>query len=128
MSTSMTQKIVTHRVADFFERLSLRRDQEGLTQGELAQKSGVSTRSITDYERGIRTPTLENVEALATALNVTVAWLVGERGSVLTPAELAEEPYRLEPENYRVYSTRTLERMLPEIVQQMELGPKLEGM
>lgn len=52
----------------FSERLRLRRTRLNLTQPELAEKSGVSMRSIVAYEGGDTTPTLKQAQKLAAAL------------------------------------------------------------
>jgi transcriptional regulator with XRE-family HTH domain len=57
---------------EFGKKLRQLRKGKGLTQIELAQKSGVSQGVITNYERGFRTPTLEKAILLAKALNVAV--------------------------------------------------------
>lgn len=67
--------------ASFAERLVLRRNRLNLTQTALAEKSGVSPRSISDYEQG-EPPTFRQIEKLATALEVTPAWLLGAEGEM----------------------------------------------
>lgn len=48
------------------------RIEQGLTQGELANKVGVLNTSICNYETGIREPNLEMLKKLASALECTV--------------------------------------------------------
>ena len=58
---------------DFSQRLKRARMTAGLTQVELAQKLGVTSRSIQHYELGQRRPRkFETVEKLAEILNVEV--------------------------------------------------------
>jgi len=48
------------------------RKEKGWTQGELAQRSGMSKISIGNYERGDRCPTLDILQKIADALEVPV--------------------------------------------------------
>lgn len=58
--------------------------EKGLDCTELAQKTGLTTMSISYYERGLRTPRIENVIKIAAALGVTEADLLtdGSRKAV----------------------------------------------
>ncbi|MFD4675054.1 helix-turn-helix domain-containing protein [Lentzea sp. NPDC058450] len=56
-------------------RLTLARTRRGLTAAELARKSGVQARAITEYERGMRRPLPATVESLAGALGFPAAFL-----------------------------------------------------
>lgn len=44
----------------------------GMTQGQLAAASGIHRVTIAKYESGQVTPSVDNAERLATALNVTL--------------------------------------------------------
>ncbi len=52
------------------ERLAKLRRMKGLTQAELADKVGVTTRSIQNYELGTRTPKMDTVAKIAEALEI----------------------------------------------------------
>ncbi|MCO5215961.1 MAG: helix-turn-helix domain-containing protein [Thermomicrobiales bacterium] len=57
----------------FAIRLRQFREEATLTQGELAERTGLSVRGISDLERGLRTaPRLETVRMLADGLGLTV--------------------------------------------------------
>ena len=72
----------------FGSRLSRIRHHARMTQEELARKAGVPQQSISAYERGFRTsPTLQNLQSLASALNVSPLDLDPELGAVI-PADL----------------------------------------
>ena len=58
-------------------RLKESREKAGMTQKQLADKIGVSTQTISTYERE-KIPTLENLVAIAETLNVSVDWLLGK--------------------------------------------------
>jgi HTH-type transcriptional regulator, cell division transcriptional repressor len=62
----------------FSERLMARRNHLGLTQGELANKTGVHLRSVTNWESGDFAPRGEKMRKLAEVLSTTVAHLLGE--------------------------------------------------
>jgi transcriptional regulator with XRE-family HTH domain len=50
----------------------------GWTQGELAERVGVETETISRFERGATIPSLVTLQKLAVALNTTMADLIGE--------------------------------------------------
>lgn len=58
--------------------LSACRKREGVTQGELAERIGVDTETVSRFERGVTMPSLTTLQMLAVALNTTMAELVGE--------------------------------------------------
>lgn len=51
---------------------------KGLDQCELAKLTGLSTASISYFERGLRVPRIENISRIAAALGVTEADLLAE--------------------------------------------------
>jgi transcriptional regulator with XRE-family HTH domain len=55
------------------ERKTIRqwRDAAFLTQGELAEKSGVTLKAIAGWEQGRAQPRVKNLRALAAALGIT---------------------------------------------------------
>lgn len=61
------------------------RDEARLTQGELAERAGISKRSVAAYESGEAQPTLSLAIRLADALGVSLDELAGreapERGA-----------------------------------------------
>ena len=61
-------------------RLRAARKQRGLTQVQLADKVGVTQSLIGQYERGLKRPAIDRLQALAAALGITVPWLLGEQG------------------------------------------------
>jgi transcriptional regulator with XRE-family HTH domain len=75
--------INNHAGYDGGELLVQRREQMGLTQEELARRSGISVRTISDLERGrTRRPHPRSIQLLATALNLDqadVAYLLDVR-------------------------------------------------
>ena len=61
------------------------RKERHLTQDDMAQKTGLSKRVIAYYETEAVKPPLDNVEALAKALNVEISELIGTHTP--TPAQ-----------------------------------------
>lgn len=57
-------------------RIKHERKRVGITQKELAEKSGLATITIQQYERGVREPRLEIVFKIAKALNVLPTTLI----------------------------------------------------
>lgn len=62
---------------DFATRLTLLRKDMGLTQAELAKKTGISRSVLASYEATGKTPTLERMILLAKFFNVSLDYLVG---------------------------------------------------
>lgn len=61
----------------FSERLKNFRENKGLTQAQLSERSGISTRMIQKYEGGVSRPRYDAAEKLAAALEVSVGELMG---------------------------------------------------
>ena len=70
----------------FSERLKKIREQKGLTQEQLAQRSGLSRRMIQKYESGVARPRFDASEKIASALEVPVSELLGENGTLVAKA------------------------------------------
>jgi transcriptional regulator with XRE-family HTH domain len=62
----------------FSTKLRHLREQSGLSQAKLADKTGLSTRSIQNWEQGHRKPRADAILALATALHVAPDLLLRE--------------------------------------------------
>jgi len=72
---------------EFKDRLKARRHMLGISQEELAKKSGVTGRTIQNYELGTRKPqNIETAQKLALALDTTVEYLLGNDGLLVTEA------------------------------------------
>lgn len=70
----------------FNERLKKMREEKGLTQVQLADLSGISSRMIQKYECGVSRPRYDAAEKLANALNASVSELLGEGGILVAQA------------------------------------------
>lgn len=62
----------------FSEKLKDARSEAGITQAELAEKIGVSVRSVQAYEQGVKSPRQNTMIQLAKALNVSYKFLSDE--------------------------------------------------
>ena len=71
----------------FGERLQAARKRKNMLQLELAKASGISVRSIQNWESGLRRPSnIESIEKLAAALGVSTSDLVDDNEAFLTQA------------------------------------------
>lgn len=57
------------------------REQRGLTQVELGTRAGIAPASVSHFETGQRTPTLETLVKLADALGTSLDALVGRESA-----------------------------------------------
>lgn len=85
-------KILLRRMTmKFGEKLRDLRQENGLTQAELAEKAGISLRTISYYESGTTYPKNRNVyQTLADILNVDANYLRNEGNEFIT---LAKQKY-----------------------------------
>ncbi len=61
----------------FPERLRSSRELRGLSQADLAVKSGLQASAISHFETGRRSPSFDNLRRLADALSITTDYLLG---------------------------------------------------
>lgn len=91
----------------FAGRLRELRSQRGLTQSELANRIGVNKQTISQYERGVREPNFETLDALCDYFNVSSDYILGKEDvtmryvdakglEMLDSDELA--PYYIDPD------------------------------
>lgn len=70
----------------FNERLKSIREEKCLTQQQLSDRSGVSVRTIQNYESGSYSPRFGIVDKLAEALEVSSPELLGQSGMLVAEA------------------------------------------
>ena len=60
-----------HEFTKFGQRLRELRGKQGISQGKLSETTGLHRTYISGIERGIRNPSLKNIQKLAHALKVS---------------------------------------------------------
>ena len=63
---------IRHKFGQHLKRLRL---QYGMTQQQLAEKADISISFLGNIERGLKSPTIETVQKIATALGMSMAEL-----------------------------------------------------
>lgn len=71
------------------ELLRYLRDRDHLTQGQVAERTGLSISYLSDIERGRTTPSMEAIARLADAFGLTLLEFIGSAEMHLTAAERA---------------------------------------
>ena len=61
----------------FSKRVKEMRELRGLSQADLAKKTGLQATAISHFETGNRAPSFDNLRILADALNVATDYLIG---------------------------------------------------
>ncbi len=79
-------------------RIRQARINKGMSQTRLAQLLGIPPQNVSDWERGVVTPSSKNLRRLAEVLEVSLDWLITGKGS---PEPLKGEPVSFIP----VYAT-----------------------
>nr|DAI41207.1 MAG TPA: helix-turn-helix domain protein [Caudoviricetes sp.] len=69
------------------ERIKEIRTKLNLSVAKLADKIGIPARTITGYERGERTPSIEFLANLSTILNVNANWFITGNGEMFNKKE-----------------------------------------
>lgn len=70
----------------FNEKLKKYREEKGLTQAQLSELAGITTRQIQNYEGGKARPRLDAAEKIAKALNITTDELLGNADMLVAQA------------------------------------------
>ena len=78
----------------FSERLRRTREDKGLSQGDLAHKSGLQPSAISHFESGRRSPSFDNLKRLADALAVTIDYLMGRESTPKSAGPAAQQLFR----------------------------------
>jgi transcriptional regulator with XRE-family HTH domain len=82
---------------DIGKKILLCREIAGLTQKDVANKTGMSIRSISMYENNEGNVTLQNLEKIATALKVTLCYLVSDDVDKLSISNVDKSSISLSP-------------------------------
>ena len=63
--------------SEFEKRLRISREARGLSQADLAKRTGLQPAAVSHFETGHRSPSFENLRKLSDALGVSVDYLLG---------------------------------------------------
>jgi len=74
----MAGRLTTREAPPFGQRMAALRQQKGLTQMQLAERMNTTQKMIDYYERRSPNPTLDVMQKIAAALEVSVTELLGE--------------------------------------------------
>ena len=81
---------MTKEIDIFAERLRYAREGlRGLSQGDLAKKTGLQPAAISHFETGGRKASFNNLRKLAAALDVTIDYLLGRSDDPMAHGEVA---------------------------------------
>lgn len=72
----MKNNLADQMEINFQNRLKLSRERLGITQSELAWRTGLKTSAISHFERGARKPSIDNLKKLIVALHISADWLL----------------------------------------------------
>ena|SRR2546426_3305119 len=78
----------------FADRLRRARQLRGLSQSELASKSGLQPSAVSHFETGQRSPSFANLKALSEALEVTTDYLLGRVDEPSLTGKTADQLFR----------------------------------
>lgn len=86
--TDDTEKLIhkTFQTMDVKTKLSELLEEKGMKQADLSHITGIPTSLISNYLKGVKSPSLSNAVALASALNVTVDELAGLSNEDASPS------------------------------------------
>ena len=70
--------------AEFKDRLNNALNYRGMTPAELSRKTGIGEGAISQYRRGAYKASQDNLDKISKALDVPVAWLIGNNEAVLS--------------------------------------------
>lgn len=114
-------KMSTDNSASTALRANLRKFRElrGMTQSQIGARSAVAAASVSHFETGQRTPTLETLVRLADALNVTVDTLLG-RAPVESSAHV--DPVFLQASRADAQTLETVRRVAAAILADAKVG------
>ena len=79
---------------NFAERLRAQREMKGLSQAELAKRSGLQPSAVSHFETGRRAPSFDNLRRLADALSVTIDYLLNRAEEPCGAGPVAEKLFR----------------------------------
>ena len=109
----------------FHEKLKVLRKKKGLTQQEVADKIGINRPSYSNWEKGRREPSFENLSMLACIFDVSIDFLLSEYLEISKERYLKFKKEKKEEEKQQVFSVRLKELRLQHGFSQEELAEKI---
>lgn len=98
-------------VNTFSQRLKQARKSTGMSQKELAEKIGGYQTKYQNWEAGKNEPDMDTIKKLASALGVSLDWLLGkDEASKAYPTEFDKEIFLLR-EDARKYGSEGIKRL-----------------
>lgn len=85
-----TQDWFSEETATFGDRLAAARDAAGLTQKELAQRVGIKTSTLRNWEEDLSEPRANRLSILAGIMGVSLSWLLTGEGEGIAPPDEEE--------------------------------------
>ncbi len=79
---------------NFSDRLRTARTAKGLSQADLARKTGFEPSAISHFETDERSPSFKNLARLADALNVSIDYLLGRVAEPQAAGPVADKLFR----------------------------------
>lgn len=70
-------RLYQHHAGEFGRRMAAFREKKGWTQAGLGARCGLTAAGVNHYERGHRSPGVENLVRIADALELTIGELLG---------------------------------------------------
>lgn len=96
------------------------REQKGLTQAELGRRAGIAAASVSHFETGQRTPSLESLFKLSGALAVSLDVLVGRN----TESAWAMDPVFMRASQADSETLETVKRVASALLAEADLRLK----
>ena len=81
-------------ISGFPDNLKRAREIKGLSQTELAKRSGLQPSAVSHFETGRRAPSFDNLKRLADTLEVTTDFLIGREIDPTTSGPTLESIFR----------------------------------
>ncbi|GMG82720.1 helix-turn-helix transcriptional regulator [Paralimibaculum aggregatum] len=78
------------------DRLALAREQQGLSQAQLARRLGLRVQTVRNWENDRSEPRANKLQMVAGILNVSMVWLLTGAGAGAPTAEVANDESPLE--------------------------------
>ena len=100
------------------ERLQKLRETRRLTQAELGRKAGMAAASVSHFETGQRTPSLDSLVKLADALDVSVDTLLGRSQVEASPAM---DPIFLRASKADSHTLETVRRVMEALLKDVKV-------